>query len=191
MKHTNEENLQLITQMIKAAQRRFTDDSSLYLLWGFTVCIASLIQYALLRIDNAYYYIGWLVLIPIAVVSFLYLLAKQKKKEKVKTHIEGLLEYMWIAFCISMCIVLAFIWKLQENTYPVLLCLYAISTFICGGALRLKALIIGAVGCWVIAIISFFVNFELQSLLLSLAVIIAYIIPGFVIRKHNKRNQDV
>ncbi len=185
------QNLELIQKMIKTAQRRFADQSNFYLLWGFAISLACIIQYILMKINSPYINLVWLVIIPIALVLQVIFVVKKRKTERVRTHIESLMGKMWIAFGISLGIVLSFAGHLKENTYPIVLCLYAISVFVAGGALQLTSLYVGAVCCWVLAIVSFFVPFETQLLLLAAAVIVAYVIPGIIIKSAYRNNQDV
>jgi hypothetical protein len=191
MENSNEQNMELILSMIRTARKQFADESRYYLLWGTSISLACILQYLLIKVEYDYNFIGWLVFVPLAMVIQVIMLYRQKATEKVKTHIETVMTYMWIAFGISLGIVLFAQGRLQENTYPIVLCLYAISVFIAGGALNLNALIIGAICCWIIAIISFFVTFEVQLLLLAAAVIVAYVIPGLIIRSRYNRQEDV
>ena len=186
MEHSNQENLELIAQMIKTAQRRFYDDSPYYILWGFAIFFASLLQYILLRGNSEYNSIGWAIFIPVAIIGQLIIVAKQKKKERVKTHVESILVYMWTAFGVSMFIIIFFSQKIGLNTYPIILCLYALSTFVSGGAFKIKAFLFGSVCCWVLAIIGFYVDFQTQLLLLAAGVLAAFIIPGIILRSNEK-----
>jgi len=191
MDNQTTENLELIQKMIKTAQRRFADNSNFYLLWGFAIFFACVMQYILIKLKNPNNSIGWLIVIPLAMVLQILFVLKKKKEEKVRTHIESLMGKMWIAFGITLGIVLSFASHLQENTYPIILCLYAISAFVAGGALQLTSLYIGAICCWILAIVSFFVPFEIQLLLLAAAVIVAYVIPGLIIKSAYRNNQNV
>lgn len=181
------QQMDLITEMINAARKNYNDNGSIYLLWGWLVCFASLTQYVLMQMHNEYNYIGWLTLMPLGMILQFIMMARRKKKENVKTHLDRVMAYVWGAFGISLALVLFSSEKLQMNTYPMVLMLYAIGTFISGGALRLRPMIWGAVSCWLIAIICFFVNFESQLLLLAIAVILAYIIPGYILMARNKQ----
>ncbi len=186
MENTNQEQLTLIAQVIKTAQRRFYDDSPYYILWGTAVCIASLLQYFLLLAQNEYNSIGWAIMIPLALLVQFVLMQKQKKQTQVKTHVERVLNGMWIAFGISLFIVLLFSSRLVLNTFPVVLCLYAISTFVSGTAFQIKAFVFGAIACWILAIVAFFVSFEEQLLLLAAGVLFAFILPGIRLRMTEK-----
>lgn len=189
MENQNQQNLDLIASMIKTAQRRFYDDSPFYILWGTTVFLACVIQYILIQTGYSNNGIAWAILIPSALVIQMIMVKKQKQKEKTKTHMESLLISMWVAFGITLFIILFFSFKLSENTYPVVLCLYAITTFISGSAFKIKAFIWGAISCWILAIASFFVTFENQILLLATGVLMAYLIPGIILRANEKADQ--
>ena len=186
MENTPQQQLDLIAQMIKTAQRRFYDDSPFYILWGSTVMIASLVQYVLLLNHNEYNAIGWAILIPTAILLQLIFIRKQQKQATSKTHIEQVLNHMWFAFGICLFIVLINANKLQLNTYPIVLCLYAISTYISGSALKINAFIVGSIICWIAAVIAFFASFETQLLLLAAGVLFAYLIPGILLLKLEK-----
>jgi hypothetical protein len=186
MENSNQENLDLIVNMIRTAQRRFYDDSRYYILWGCTVFFASIIQYLLILSSNTQSGIGWLVLIPSALVVQFIIVRKQKKKEKSKTHIEKLMVSMWIAFGVTLFIILTFSFKFKENTFPIILCLYALTTFVSGSAFKIKAFIFGSIACWILAIVSFFISIDIQLLLLAAGVLFAFIIPGIILRVNEK-----
>jgi hypothetical protein len=185
MENQYQQHLDLIAQVIKSAQRRYQDDSPYYILWGCAVFLACIAQFILLHFAPTYNGLAWGVSIPAAIIIQMFIIQKQKKKEKMKTHIESLMVSMWIAFGVTLFIILSFSFKLENNTYPIVLCLYAFSTFVSGSAFKIKAFLFGSIACWVLAIISFFVVFEIQLLLLATGVLFAFIIPGIVLRKNN------
>jgi hypothetical protein len=186
MENSNKQNLDLIAQMVKTAQRRFYDDSPYYILWGCAVFLASILQYFLLVGQNMNTGIGWAIFIPLALIIQLILIRRQKKKENVKTHIESLLISMWMAFGISLFIILFFANKIGIYTFPIILCFYAITTFVSGGAFKIKAFQFGALVCWILAIIGFFIDYQNQLLLLAAGVLFAFIIPGIILRANEK-----
>lgn len=145
-----------------------------------------MLQYFLILAQSEYNPIGWAVLIPAALIIQFIIIRNQKKKIQIKTHVESLLNTMWTAFGITFMIVLFFSNKLRLNTYPVILCLYAISTFISGSAFKIKAFVLGSILCWIFAIVCFFVDFQTQLLLLSAGVLVAFLIPGIVLRANEK-----
>jgi len=189
MENTEKQQLELITEMIQTARTQFNDDSNIYLLWGWVVSIASLSQFIMIQIHYANLSgWPWVILVPTALIVQIVMMVNMKKKEKVKTYPEKIMGYLWTAFGISLGIVLFSQSRLQENTLSMVLMLYGIGTFVSGGAIKLRAMVIGGICCWILAIACFFVKVEYQLLLLALAVIAAYIIPGYLLKMRHKKN---
>jgi hypothetical protein len=189
MESTPKQHLDLIAEMIQTARREYNDSSNIYLLWGWVVSIASILQFILIQMHHdSISWIGWAVLIPFALIAQVVMMIKMRGREKVQTHIDTIMGYLWTAFGVSLAIVLFSQGKLQESTFPMVLMLYGIGTFVSGGAIQFRALIIGGIFCWVFAIGCYFVHMEYQLLLLALAVIAAYIIPGYLLKIRYKKN---
>jgi len=181
---TEQESLLLIGQMIQQAKRGVQENGTIFLIWGWLVLAASLLNYVLQYVINYEHpYLPWPILMILgAIISMVYG-ARQKKQERVKTHVDSFLKYLWTAFGVSLFFVLAYMTKIGvEATYPLILVIYGIGTFTSGGALQFKPLIIGGICCWILAVISAFVGFQVQLLLLSLAIVVAYIIPGHLLQ---------
>jgi hypothetical protein len=179
----NEESLQLITKMITTAKQDFGGKSFYFILWGWLVFIACILQFVLLQMNSEYNGIGWIVLMPLGgIISMLYSYYSNKK-ETVKSYIYDVMKYVWIAFALSLAFVLGFAFKLGLNTYPLLMLIYGTWLFISGGALRFRPLIFGGIINWLLGAASFFLPFEQQLIVLGLAVLFGYIIPGHLLQK--------
>lgn len=187
MENTEKQHLELIARMIQVARKEYNDDSWVYLLWGWAVTLAALAQYVMLRVDSPYYPFVWLALPVVAVVQVV-LQISQRRKAKVNTQLDKIIGYVWLADGVCMAIVLVSGNILQASTYPVLMLLYGIGTFISGSIMNFRPMQFGAIICWGLALATFHVSFLNQSLLLPLAVIVAYIIPGYLLRKRFREN---
>jgi hypothetical protein len=185
MENTEKQNLELITRMIQSARKEYNDDSSIYLLWGWTVTLACLVQYLLMRVNSNISGIVWLSLPVVAVVQVV-MLSNQKKKDKVVTKIDNIIGQVWFADGICMTVVLVSMNILKENTYPVLMLLYGIGTYISGSIMDFRPMQYGAACCAVLSLAAFHVSFDYQCLLLPLSLILSYIIPGHLLRKRFK-----
>jgi hypothetical protein len=75
---------------------------------------------------------------------------------------------------------------LWNKTYSMFLVLYGMPTFLSGVLLRFKPLKVGGLVCWLLAIASAYVSNDNQLLLLALAVIAAWITPGYLLRAKYK-----
>ena len=71
--------------------------------------------------------------------------------------------------------------------YPMYLMLYGIPTFLSGVVMRFLPLRVGGVFCWGLSVIAIYIGPLYALLLLGAAVIAAWIIPGYLLRR--KYNQ--
>src|SRR5206468_9847786 len=140
-----------------------------------------------------YHYMVWM-LTWLAFVYQVFYIAKERKREKVRTYTDKILGFVWIVFFILMVLFgVLFGQQLGDSYYkmmsPVFLALYGMPTFLSGIILRFKPLILGGIGCWLLSIISLYIPYDYQLLLVSAAMIIAWIIPGYLLRaKYKKAN---
>jgi len=181
---TGEQSLSIIAGMINHARNRFSETGTLYLLWGFVIFVCCITQFIMLHFfnnENAYYvwYVTWIV----AIYQFYYLF-KKRKREKVKTYTDEIVGYVWLTLIICGFIMVFILIKQKayENINPLILVLYGMPTFLSGIILKYKPLIIGGISCWVLALLSPLVPLEYHLLLLACAVIVAWIIPGYLLR---------
>ena len=175
------ESLDIIKNMITKTQRQYSDDSFYYMMWGWLVFVASMAHFVLIQLNVVQAPVVWLLMPVGGIVSMIYG-AKQSKKEKIKTHVNTFMGYLWGAMVISMIIVLTMAVRLEDKTYPVLILIYGIGTFVSGGLLNFKPLIIGGVICFILSIVSFFMVFEYQLLFIAMAMLASYIIPGHLLK---------
>lgn len=195
MPMSSAESLALIESMINKAKNQFSENGHLYLLWGWVVFICSLGQYLGMRILNIQesYYV-W-ILTWVAVIYMIIYLVKNKKKRRVVTYTDELLGAIWIAFSIVMCLS-GFILgqtmgtRFYELLNPIYLTIYGMPTFISGVVLKFRPLKTGAAVCWVLAVLSTFIPVTEHLLLIAIAMVAAWIIPGYLL-KQRYNNQAV
>lgn len=188
---TEAESLSIISGMINHAKNRFSETGHLYLLWGFVILICCITQFIMLyffKNNNSYYiwFSTWLV----AIYQFYYLFRKQKR-ERVKTYTDEIIGFVWLTFMICSFILVYIL--IKSNTFHAInacvLVMYGMPTFLSGVILRFKSLRVGGIICWLLAIAAMFTSYQYQLLLLALAVIAAWIIPGYLLRaKFKKEN---
>jgi len=119
----------------------------------------------------------------------IFYLRKIRKARATKTYTGEINAFVWIVFsiCMVLIIFICLAFKKYELIDPMLLVLYGMPTFLSGIILKFKPLIIGAVCCWVLAVISPFIDIEYQLLLIACAVIVAWIIPGYLLKQKFKK----
>lgn len=182
------DSLLLIDSMINQAKNRFSENGFLYLLWGWLILFCSLGHFILLQLHLFKQpEIIWASCWVTAIFQIIYL-AQKKKKEKVKTYSDQIINSIWICFGVCMFVVsfIAARNNLWMYMYPIILVIYAIPTFLSGVVMQFKPLKIGGMACWGLAIASTFLLPVYYLLLLAAAVLIAWIIPGYLLRKKFK-----
>lgn len=186
---TESESLSIISSMINLAKNKFSENGQLYLLWGWTVFACSIahflcIKFQWIQHSEIVWSTTW-----IAVICQIIFLSRRKKKEKVKTYTDEIVGFVWLSFVIMMFVTIFLMSKENafEKMYPMFLVLYGMPTFLCGIIFRFSALKFGGIACWSLAIAAAFIRWDYQLLLLALAVLTAWIIPGYLLQQKFKK----
>ncbi|MCW3103190.1 MAG: hypothetical protein JWO09_1630 [Bacteroidetes bacterium] len=183
---TQEESLRIIHEMISAAKNDVKADAFIFLLWGWLVFIASIAQFVLANMEVKWNSAPWLLMPLGGVVTVIYSIRKGKK-DKTKTNVTESLKYTWIAFTAAMLIIMFFNSMEYLQILPCIMVLYGMGLFLSGGALRFKPLIYGGIFCWICAIAGFEVQNMYLLLILAVAVLGGYIIPGYLLKMNNRK----
>ncbi len=187
---SEKESLALISNMISKAKNHYYESGMGILLWGFT----NLICFTLAYLDAT---IKWFkmpfdpfYLMGITFIVQFYFDRKEKKFKKTVTYKDEAHQYVWMAFAISLFILIIVnnIINIGYIVFPLLLLLFAIPTFISGCINKFKPFIIGGIACWILCIIAFLYQSYFTYLLVALGAGIAWIIPGFILRKRFYKN---
>ncbi|MDF9800504.1 hypothetical protein OKW21_005767 [Catalinimonas alkaloidigena] len=181
---TEAESWNIIQEMIANAKQEIRNDSFYFLLWGWLVLIASLAHFALLYTSYEHPYSVWLLMI-VGAAGTVYRSRKAHKKYRVRTYVDTFIINLWIAISAGIVISLlsaGFVTGWQA-AYPYIILLYGIGTYLSGVIFKFKPLKIGGIISWCIALAAFFVSFPVQLLLLALTTLVAYLIPGYLIKK--------
>lgn len=185
---TPTESLQIISSMINTVQKRFSENGFLYLLWGWLVFFCGIAQFILLHFFKYPYHSAVWSLTWVALIFQIIYLKKKKASSAVKTYTDSIIGYIWISFLILMAVILSQFMHVEWNVMlslviPILLALYGLPVFLCGALLRFRPLIIGAICCWILSVFAGFISYEYQILLIPAAMVVAWIIPGYILRK--------
>jgi len=189
------DSLRVITEMIENSKSNFKDNSFFYLLWGWLVLIASVINFTLLQMGH--FEIAW---IPWPILMFGGGIVsgiagyRMGKKAKAKTMFDTAMAFLWGGFVVTIFIILFtassgnLTWKASNI---MIIALYGLRTFVSGGLLKFKPLIIGGVLSWAIAVATIFIP-ELYSLLMvALSIVVAYLVPGYMLKSKEKSQGHV
>ena len=207
-KITEQESLDLIAMMLNKAKDSYRDTGVSAILWGSVIAVCSLVKLSELHFGYSLPFdIYWLTLI--AVIPQVYISVREKRARKVKTYDDVYLDYVWLAFAISV-FLLSFIinnvfkvwepvsadyakiaghasdFRLHEFVAPFFLLVYGIPTFITGAACKFRPMLLGGIVCWMFAVATIYTNIELDLLLTALAAIFAWLVPGLIMKRNNR-----
>jgi hypothetical protein len=191
---TNQKSLEIIQQMITQAKTNISDNGLGWLLWGTMIFLASLSTYFFIYVDAADIYLGWNIFGVFTIVMLTYDIFKPKRKA-VRTYVDDLLRLVDVGFTISLfTVIFAINFAVSANGgFGFFLMIFAFLMLIKGGAVKSRSLMVGAAVNWAGAIAMFLnKDFKYDMLIMAAAVLIGYIIPGFLLwqqyRKVNKSN---
>jgi hypothetical protein len=202
-KMTEQESLLLIQQMINKAKNSYHDTGIGPILWGTVITICSLVTY--FKIEYKFtlpFDIWWLTLI--AIIPQIFISIRESRMNKAKRYDDKIIDSVWIAFGISIFMLTFINAKIIETLNPVFrlyidtkggrpdwdygshmnsffLMLYAIPTFVTGACRNLKPMFWGGIICWICCIISIYTKIKVDMLLMAIAAIFAWLIPGIIL----------
>lgn len=186
-----QDSLSLIESMINKARNRFSENGHLYLLWGWVILICSIVSFvSLYQFKDYRLFPVWFLTWVAVLYQFIYLFRK-KKEQTVRTYTDEINSSVWTVFIIMGGLMAVILNKLghYQLMNTMLLILYGMPTFLSGVIFKFNPLKIGAVVCWVLAFVSTLIPYEFSFLLLTMAVITAWIVPGYLLRSRYK-NQN-
>lgn len=213
---SEKESLELINEMINTARNNLQKGTgNIFLLWGYVIAVLAIANLLLLLIlphqTNYHSYNVWFAT-PLGLIFYFRQVRKIKEMQMVRTYIDKIVTYVWIAFSISVLVLvismlLASIHGFRESTgifrplnwihwsflIPFMLILYGFALLVSGMAYRFKPLVIGAVICWICTLVIFSLyrldNYmEIQLAILIISIIAGYIIPGHMLNVKEKNH---
>ncbi|MCB0806457.1 MAG: hypothetical protein KDC05_11715 [Bacteroidales bacterium] len=182
---TEKESLRIIHEMIATSKGNLKDNSFFYLLWGWLVLIASLSHFILEQFKYDQPYLVWPLLMGTGAVVSVIAGIRIGKKAKVVTLVDRSIMYLWWSFLVVIMIVLLMA-SLQKISWVgsnvLIMSMYGLGTFVSGGLLKFKPLMIGGIAAWILALVALFVDPSWVMLLIAASIIIAYLVPGYMLK---------
>ena len=189
-----QDSIRVITEMIENSKAKIRDNGFFYLLWGWLVLIASVTNFVLLQIGFGQAWLPWPILMTAGGIASGIAGYKLGKKAKAKTMFDTAMIYLWYGFLVTLLIILftASSGKISWNvTNTLIISLYGLGTFVSGGILKFKPLIFGGIISWVLAIVTLYVPEMYSLLMVAMSIIVAYLIPGYMLKSRNKNLSHV
>jgi hypothetical protein len=210
---SEQESLQLITEMIQKAKRSFHESGTAAILWGAVVAVCGLVSFAELQWHFSIGFDVW-ILTLVAVLPQIVISIRERRQRRVLTHNEAVLNHVWIVYAISIFALVLYLNIIPDVTDQLLthegaqvmeqdpatglqkpfhyftassgslfLLLYAIPTLITALTYRFRPMLIGAFLCYGFFIVSLFTPLKWDMLLQGLSAIANWLIPGLLLHK--------
>jgi len=181
---TPDESLRLINEMILKAKRSFTNMSFYFILWGVLLFAAGILEYYLDRVIHyEHSYMGWPIVGVLGAIASSVKGARDERKAGATAYMDKVFMFLWMGFMITLLLLIIGTVGNQLNPGSFIIILTGLPTFVSGGVMRFRPLIIGGIIFWAIGIGSFFLLDEYRSLLFSLSILMGYIIPGLLLKR--------
>jgi hypothetical protein len=188
---TPEESFDLINKAISNFKVNYKESAKTFLLWGWILTLASFSNFIILKILHAkeaynlmgfYTLCNWGVFILIGSIFLFFMERKINKEKKVYSHLESYIKKLWTVAAASFFIAIFLCIKLEIVPPPIMLLLGGIATTTSGLLIKFKPLIIGGMSFFVFSIATTFVSNEYIALIVGVAVICGYLIPGYLLK---------
>ena len=180
-----QQSLDIITAMIRQAKGNVSSNSFYFLLWGWTIAIANMGVFIMIRYTDVSHPENiFSITIISAIISAVYG-ARQSKRAKVATILDATNMWIWVGYAITCFTIIAFGSKTNWQINALLITMASVPTFVTGIMLRFKPLMYGGVALWIFGIILFLVPGDLQFLVAAVAIALGYLVPGYMLKNAN------
>jgi hypothetical protein len=202
---TEKESLELITTMINTAKNSYHDTGVGAMMWGIIIAVCSLVKLSEIQFGYKLPFDIYLLTL-LAIIPQIFITIREKKERKVKSYDDSYMDYIWLGFGICIFLLIHIInlvfnawgpvaqeyrtltghsssFHFSEFISPLFLMLYGLPTFITGAACKFKPMLWGGLFCWLCSVITVYTALRTDLLLIALAAIAAWFIPGLIMEK--------
>ncbi len=187
---TPEESLDLIHRHISNFKMNYKDNAKIFLLWGWLLTIASFSNFIILKIlhsKEAYelmglYSIGNWVVFGLIGFLILFFMDRNIKNKKVYGFLDSYIKKLWTVTAVSFFIGTLICIKLEIAPPPIMLLIAGIATTTSGLLIKFRPLVIGGMAFFIFSIATTFVSNEYIALIVGVAIICGYLIPGYFLK---------
>ena len=184
---SSEESLRLINRVIYEAKGYFYESGNTSLIYGFSIVICSLLAYMQNKQVIHLPFFSFCFLIPVFFIQA-WVQVREEKKKKAKTFTDEAIDYVWTGYFLSVFASLCgtFV-SAGYLIVTIILFLTGFATFLTGAISKFKYDVVAGVIVLLIAAVSFFIQSPAIYLLLAITSLMVWIIPGFILRVHFKK----
>ncbi len=180
-----EQSLKLIESMISQAKKSFHRISFYFLLWGVLLTGAMLATYLLSDLDPAMRHgLPWGIAGVLGGLISSIHGARSAQKEAATNPMDRIVGWVWGSFIITMMLLLFGTLRNGVDPGPTITVLTGLPTFLTGQIMRFRPLILGGLLFWVAGIAMHFTQEAgLLTALYCAAMLLGYIVPGFLLKR--------
>lgn len=189
-KQLNEkESLELISRMIRNTQQKLEKGNGIpFLIWGYTaIAVSVLVWYFFSTTGNPQWNYLWF-LIPL--IGFPLMMWFIKKQEKgIKTYIDKIIAYVWIAFGVGAIVVSTsamFFWSLP--TLFIVILMMGIGTAITGLIINFKPIVFSGFAGILLSYLCLLTKGYDAILVFALIFLVMMVIPGHILNWKGRKN---
>lgn len=209
-KLSEKESLELITTMIHKVKTSYHDTGWGPIMWGAVIIVCALVTWARVKFRFSLPFDIWiltlLAIVPQVIISY-----RENKAKQVKSYTDVALDFTWISFGISLFLLIFTNSCIQENlnaTFSaagtpynkpaqlfyeyqtaLFLILYGFPTFISGGIMKFRPMLLGGIFCWVCALVSLYTPGLTDLWLMAASALFAWLIPGLIINRNCRKKR--
>lgn len=195
---TPDESLAVISEMINNLKEDYKENAYYFILWGWVIslsCILHFIAMVILHRNEMFSIMGfyslthWIVFIAAGmIISTIHGRREAKQKPKNRSLYERFINALWLSVGIAMFVVSASCIKFEVYPTVFLMPIIGIATLITGIIIRFKPIIAGGLLFFIAAIISTFWLYEFSLIVNAIAIILGYLIPGYMLKNSNSES---
>ncbi|MEP0365654.1 MAG: hypothetical protein ABJN36_09230 [Cyclobacteriaceae bacterium] len=176
------DSLAIISEMIEATKDELKGSHFYFLFWGWlAIAIHAAHYYLMAYTDFAHPEMVWALAAFGGIYTAIYS-AKRKKAQRITTHFDKVIGYVWMAYGFTVLIVIGAGGSLNYAIYPLVTLLTAFPTFLTGILTKYKPLVYGGSLFWIFAVVSFAVNPQNQIIVGAIALACGYLVPAYMMK---------
>lgn len=181
---TQKESLDIIQQMVSVTRQSAGYAAPTFLMWGWLVILAALINLALIIFEFDKPYLSWPILMVAGGIASPFLSRKNSNHEQAVSYSDRMMAYIFGGMIGPILLnILVGVHVGWEVAFPLFMVLYGYTGLLAGGALRFKPLVTGGVVAIAIGLVSVFLPYYWQLLTVSLTMIASNIVPGYLLKR--------
>lgn len=181
---TPSQSLQLIQEMVQQARQSVQKSNFHFLAWGVLFALAGVVDHLLIQRGLEAHWLVWPIMGVVGGVLSGVHGARQGRRQQVTTLMDRVQMWLWGSYTVTMVLIIvaAVAGGLDPNPYVLLLT--GLPTFVTGALIRFRPLMVGGMLFWVIGLVSLFALREYSSLVFAFAIVVGYIVPGILLKRH-------